>query len=118
MPGAIGIISIIICGIALSVAIDRMIQSPNDYKDKIVDELNKKGYTLVDIKIPGLFKTGPFPKFRVSFAPQTRIFGVSGERTLYRIVRYKNAIGITKQSWIRIEIMAFMLVRIKWIPEL
>lgn len=118
MPGTIGIISIIICGIVLSIAFDRIIQSPNDYKEKIVDELNKNGYTLVDIQIPEIFKTGPFPKFRVSFSPQTNIFGVSGERTRYRIVRYKNAIGITRQSWIRIEIMAFKIVRIKWIPEL
>jgi hypothetical protein len=104
--------------IAIVVTIDWAIQSPYDYKEKITQQLSEKGYQLIDISMPGIFKTGPFSKFQISFGPQTSFMGVSGEKTRYRIVKYKNQSGVIKQSWIRINVTAFVVVRIKWIPEL
>lgn len=104
--------------IAISVWAHWAWQSPEDYKQKIIKQLDENGYQLVDISVPGIFKTCPFPKFQISFGPQTKIMGVSGEKICYRIVKYKNQNGVIKQSWIRINVTALVVVRIKWIPEL
>jgi hypothetical protein len=94
-------------------------QSPLAFKNEIIEQLDESGYQLIDISIPGLLKTGPFPKFRIRLLPiQTEIMGVSGEQTFYRIVKYKNKSGVIKESWIRIDVTAFRVERIKWIPEL
>ncbi len=98
---------------------DRLLQSPNDYKDKIIANLEAKGYTLVDIRIPKIFQTSPFPKFEIKIQPiQTKVLGVSGEKTRFRIVRFKDKEGLLRESWIEIEIVAFMVSEIKWEPEL
>jgi len=112
------IICLIPIVLAISIWADWAWQSPEDYKEKIIKQLEEKGFQLVDISMPGIFKTGPFPKFQISFGPQTKIMGVSGEKTRYRIVKYKNQNGVIKQSWIRINVTAFVVIRIKWIPEL
>lgn len=113
---------LIICLIPIVLGIfvwaDWALQSPEDYKEKIIKQLDENGYQLVDILVPGIFKTGPFPKFQISFGPQTNIMGIRGEKTRYRIVKYKNQNGVIKESWIRINVSAFVVVRIKWIPEL
>jgi len=51
-------------------------QSPDDNKDEIVKELEKNNMELIDIKVPKLFDTGPFPKFQVSVGPQTQVMGI------------------------------------------
>jgi hypothetical protein len=43
---------------------------------------------------------------------------VSGEKTRFRIVRFKDKEGLLRESWIEIEIVAFMVSEIKWEPEL
>jgi hypothetical protein len=111
---------LIVCLIPIFIVISAVLrwkmQSPEAYKEKIIKQLDEKGYQLINISIPGLFKTGPFSKFRIILG-QDRLIGISGERTFYRIVKYKNQNGIIRQSWIRIDVNNFLVVRINWIPE-
>jgi hypothetical protein len=101
------------------ILLNRAFQSPNDYKGKIIEALESKGYTLENITIPKLFDTGPFKRFPIQFSfVQTKVLGVSGEKTRYRIVKYKDKNGLMKKSWIEINIVAFIVTSIKWRPDL
>ncbi len=93
-------------------------QSPDDNKEDILNELKSKGLELVEIKIPKLFDTGPFPKVQISFGPQTQVMGVRGEKSRYRIVKYKDKKGRQYESWLKIEIAAFVIVKMEWSPKL
>ncbi len=93
-------------------------QSADDNKDDITKELRKKKLELIEIKLPKLFETGPFPKFKISFGVQTEVMGVSGEKTRIRKVKYIDKKGATKESWVKIETTAFKIVKMEWLPEL
>ena len=111
----IGGVILIIGGMYLS----HMSQSTDQNIKEIVEDLNSKGLELIEVKVPRIFDTGPFPKFEISPAPvQTRVMGVSGEKTRYRIVTYKDKKGRVYESWLKIDITAFYLVKMKWSPIL
>jgi hypothetical protein len=93
-----------------------IIQSSDTFKIKILKHLNDKGYQLKEIIIPHESKTCPFPKIEI-YGSHTEIMGFNGEKTFYRIVKYKNKSGEIKESWIRININAFIFVKIDWIPK-
>ena len=96
-----------------------LVQRPGKYRQHIIKSLASKGYTLVSIKAPKPFQTGPFPKFEIKIQPiSTNAFGVSGEKTTYGIVTYKNESGVEKESWVKIETVAFRVDSIDWKPEL
>ena len=105
--------------IPLIIYLNHKSQSSDDNKEDILKELKSKGLELVDITIPKLFDTGPFPKFKVSIGPQTQVMGVrGGKSSRYRIVKYKDKKGREHESWLKIEITAFVVVNMEWSPKL
>ncbi|THD68032.1 hypothetical protein E7Z59_10320 [Robertkochia marina] len=94
------------------------IVSSEAVEEDIKKDLMKKGMKLVEIKTPKAFDTGPFPKFGISIGIQTNIAGFRGEKTRYRIVKYKDGKDQIKESWVKLEFVAFSLVSIKWSPEI
>ncbi len=117
MNTATVIITIIIL-IIIMFFLSHISQSTDDNRDDIIRELKSKKLELIEIKTPKLFETGPFPKFEISFGPQTKVMGVSGEKTHIRKVKYRDRKGNKKESWVKIEVTAFIIVEMEWIPEL
>jgi len=44
--------------------------------------------------------------------------GVRGEKSCYRIVKYKDKKGRVMEAWVKIETTAFVVVRMNWSPDL
>ena len=113
------ILPILFIPLALTLVLfyERLTQSATEFKDEIEADLHAKGFELVDIVMPKVLQKGPFPTFQFSVI-RKKILGVSGDRTRYRIVRYKNSIGLLNKSWVRIDIVSSGASKIKWMPEL
>jgi hypothetical protein len=44
--------------------------------------------------------------------------GERGEKSRYRIIKYKEKQGRQHESWLKIEITAFVIVKMEWSPKL
>ena len=111
-------LAVVIIIIPAYIYLNHLGQSPDDNKSDIEKALKKKGLKLIEIKVPKLFDTGPFPKIEFSIGPQTQVLGVRGEKSRYRIVKFENKKGMINEAWVKIEITAFVVVRMRWSPEL
>jgi len=81
--------------------------------------LEKHGFQLVSVTIPGVFDTGPFPKVSVKIGPvSTRLLGVLMSHFEHRFVRFKDPAGTEHEAWARMFIHLFGLQEIIWKPEL
>jgi hypothetical protein len=112
---------IIFFPIALVIAIlfDRIFQSPKDYRREIENDLTRSGYKLIDIQIPKLFETGPFPKFESKiYMFGERLGPINGDKTRFRIIKYRDQNGTEKSTWIKIELKNFKIFAITWSPSL
>jgi len=105
--------------IILGILFDRMVQSPNDYNKSIIKSLQEYDCELISVRIPKIFDTGPFPSISIQLQPiSTNIGGVKGEKTRYRIVTYKTPSGEIRESWVKIDIVAFQVFDMEWSPSI
>ncbi len=93
-------------------------ESTDNNNEDILRELEKRNLELIEVIEPKWSDTGPFPKFEINIGPQTQILGFRGEDTKIRLVKYRDAQGTPKESWVKIRTTAFVHVRMTWIPEL
>ena len=93
-------------------------ESTDNNNEDILRELDKRNLELIEVIVPKWTDTGPFPKFEFNIGPQTQILGIRGESTKIRLVKYNEAQGRPKESWVKIRTTAFVHVRMIWIPEL
>ena len=97
-------IIIIPIGIAISLYIAWITDSSKDFKDIVEVELKKKGFKLISLTYPGLFKVGPFKKIEVSFGkPKINDGAIQYEKTYYRIAEVKTLKNKTNKIWVKIE---------------
>ena len=113
---------IILClpvGLLVFLLFDHLTQSKNDYKERIEQDLKKHNCVFVDIELPGLFKSGPFPFVKLNmFRQRSGITFLKGFKTRYRIVTYKTSSGVLKKAWAKIEIKSFQVDDIEWRPSI
>ena len=97
----------------------RIVWRRRTYAKILRAHLEKHGFELVSVAIPGVFDTGPFPKISVKIGPvSTRLLGVLMSHFVHRIVRFKSPAGTEHEAWARMFIHLFGLQEIIWKPEL
>lgn len=108
-------------GIAISVVVLLFLavrRKRKDCRKWLEPVLAEHGLKYVSAEYPGLFKTGPFPKFEIRIAHiSVRIFGISGQYSLYRRVVFQDENGKLYELWACLEFEAFRLRRIRWRDE-
>lgn len=86
-----------------------------DYRGHLEPILESHGLRFVASRWPGFFRVGPFPKFEVEVGrPQSRVAGMSGEFTEYRIVTARDGEGRTYEVWAKLEFELFRLRSVQW----
>lgn len=93
-------------------------ESTDNKNEDILRELEKRNLELIEVIVPKWTDTGPFPKFEINIGIHTQFLGFRGESTKVRLVKYKDAHGTLKESWVKIRTTAFVHVRMTWVPEL
>jgi hypothetical protein len=120
MPGStstILFVAFIVGGIATSYFVYRS-RHRRDLREYLLPDLSKCGVELVASVYPGIFKVGPFPKFEVAFGrPQSRVGGIRGEYTEYRIVTVSDSQGRVHRLWAAVEFELFEFRRVRWRAE-
>ncbi|MEK6153987.1 hypothetical protein WIW50_12030 [Flavobacteriaceae bacterium 3-367] len=95
------------------------VNTKRDFKDVIEPLLNKKGFTYVSSKYPGVFRVGPFKKIEVTIGkPQINNGAVRYEKTFYRIVDLKTKNNKSRQTWAKIETSWFKETKVEFNPKL
>ena len=93
-------------------------ESTDNNNEDILRELDKRNLELIEVIVPKWTDTGPFPKFEINIGIHTQFLGFRGENTKIRLVKYKDAHGTLKESWVKIRTTAFAHVSMTWNPEL
>ena len=107
----------LIGGLAVQFIIARR-RHQKDHRQDLEPILAAHGLTFVSAKWPGMFKVGPFPKFEFKMAgPQSRMGGVRGEYTEYRIVTCQDSQGNKHLLWVQLEFELFQLTEVRWRVE-
>ena len=113
----IGIIgSFVVVGIAISMTVSRS-RHQADFSEYLAPILLECGVTFISAVYPGLFKTGPFPKFQVRGVPASSVNGVRGESCEYRIVTFSDSNGDIYRLWAAVEFEVFTFRRVRWRAE-
>ncbi len=107
----------IIMGIGASLFVHGR-RTSKDYREHIEPVLNAHGLEFKSSEYPGMFKVGPFPKFSVTAGrSQSRIGGIRGEYSQYRIVECSDSQGNSYKLWVLIEFEMFVVHSICWRVE-
>jgi hypothetical protein len=86
-----------------------------DHREHLEPVLAKHGYEYISSRWPGLFRTGPFPKFEIEVGvAQSHKMGVRGEYDTYRVVHVRDRDGNTFVLWACIVFEAFRVREIRW----
>jgi hypothetical protein len=110
----ISIAILVVAGLAVQVLIVWR-RHRKDYKEHLEPILESHGLRFVSARWPGFFKVGPFPKFETEVGrPQSRVGGVSGEFSEYRIVTFRDSDGRSHAVWACIEFEMFRLRKVRW----
>lgn len=88
-----------------------------DLREYLEPALQKCGVEFLSAAAPGLFRTGPFPKFEVEARPQSSIADIQGSYDEYRIVKFRDAAGRVQEIWAIVEFNNFHFSRIRWRAE-
>ncbi len=91
-----------------------------DYRHLLRERVEKKGYEILKASWPGFFRTGPFPKIRISKGPyvHTHLLGIRGEYEIYRLVRLRSKKGLESTHWVRMRFRAFRLHKVDFNPKI
>jgi hypothetical protein len=89
------------------------------FDDLIKPLLRKHDLTLMDIKYPGLFKVGPFPRFEISFGkPQINNGTIRYEKRYYRIMMVKTKANKELRVWVKIDTSWVKKTKFEFKPRL
>ncbi len=96
------------------------VRHTRSYRPLLTEELQKHGFEYLSEKSAPVFDTGPFkePKGFYLIKRRSKVMGIRGEWTTYRIVSYRDRSNYECESWVRLRYEAFRLVEIKWSPSL
>jgi len=113
--GACVVLAVLVASVALSHRRARPL-----HHDAVERELRQHGLTLVAIRVPRPFETGPFPLFpfrRGRF--WLNLPGISGWHCECRVVTFRSGKGDVYETWAMIEFWGIRgLARITWKPDL
>ena len=86
-----------------------------DFREHLEPILKSYGLRFVAARWTGFFKVGPFPKLEIEVGrPQSRVGGIRGEFSEYRIVTFQDSEGRTHEVWANLEFEMFRLRSIRW----
>tara|TARA_B100000809_G_C14858869_1_gene431108 strand:+ start:114 stop:488 length:375 start_codon:yes stop_codon:yes gene_type:complete len=112
-------ILIFISGAFFLVIVRYYIGKNKKFDDLIKPMLKKNDLKLIDIKYPGLFKVGPFPRFEISFGkPQINNGAIHYEKSYYRIMSVTTKTKEIVNVWVKIETSWFKKTKIEFKPSL
>lgn len=107
----VGIVIAIVVFVHISIFLKRQ---KKDYREHIDPFLRKLNLKFISSVYPGMFKTGPFPKFEIETgASYSRAGSVKGEHFECRIVTFSDN-SKTYQLWAMLEFVTFKLNKIRW----
>ncbi|MEM6852929.1 MAG: hypothetical protein AAF593_00805 [Planctomycetota bacterium] len=96
-----------------------LIRSRRSYRQPISQRVEAAGLTLIRVRVPRFWQTGPFPKIQFRVTPtQTRIGPVSGEFFAYRKLVVADGRGHEHDVWCCLSFTAFRLDGIEFRPPL
>jgi hypothetical protein len=77
--------------------------------------LKQHGFKFISAVYPGLFKVDPFPKIEFERGrPQSKVGGIRGEYSEYRIVSFSDSNGQVYSLWAVVEFEMFRFRRVRW----
>ena len=89
-----------------------------DYREHLEPILASHALQFVYARWPGFFKVGPFSKFEFEVGrPQSRVAGIRGEYSEYRIVTFLDSEGRTHEVWAQLAFEMFRFCEVKWRAE-
>lgn len=95
------------------------LRSRKPHTDRIIPEVEAAGLSYLSSRIPRLWESGPFPKFRVRVTFVDSQFGpLDGEYEAVRVVRVLDRRGQTHTVWVRLTFTAFALSNFESRPDL
>jgi hypothetical protein len=116
-PNIVAFAAFALVGVA-SVIFTSSRRRKRDLREYLEPPLQNCGVTYISAVYPGLFKTGPFPKFEVEVGrPQTSVNGTRGEFNEYRVVSFQDSNGRVHQLWALVEFEMFQAKRVRWRAE-
>jgi len=90
-----------------------------DFKHLIEPELRKYGMKYIKSEYPGIFKVGPFKKFKIELGkPQINNGTIQYERTYYRKITAETDQSKTIEIWAKIETGWFKDDAVEFNPKL
>jgi hypothetical protein len=107
---------VVVVGIAATLAVSRS-RHQDDLSEYLAPVLRECGVNFISAVYPGLFKTGPFPKFEVRIGPASTVNGVRGECSEYRIVTFSGSKQEVYRLWAVVEFEVFTFKRVRWRAE-
>lgn len=84
------------------------------FKEDIIKALENKNCHLIKIKRSDSFQENPFKEISIKIAPQIKIGGINGSKVYYRIIVYRDSEDNIKQSWVKLDVEAFVVVKLEW----
>jgi hypothetical protein len=110
----IGIGILVVIGLAFYFVITWR-RHQKDFRGHLEPILKSYGLRFVAARWPGFFKVGPFPKLEIEVGrPQSRVGGIRGEFSEYRIVTFQDSEDQTHEVWANLEYEMFRLCSIRW----
>lgn len=103
----------------LSVLLVWFYRQTRSYKTLLNQDLQEHGLEYVSEKTPAIFDTGPFREPKgFHLAKTSKVMGIRGEWTTYRIVSYRDGEQKEYEAWVKFRYEFFRLVEMKWNPAL
>ena len=93
--------------------------SSKDFSKLIQVELTKKNMKLISSNYPGIFKVGPFEKFKVSVGkPLINDGAIQYEKSYIRLVKLETSTNKEHEVWVKINTHWFKETKIEFRPQL
>jgi len=95
------------------------LDSSKDFSELVQVELRKNNMKLISLKYPGIFKVGPFEKFKISVGkPLINDGAIQYDKSYIRLVKLQTNTNKTHEVWVKIKTHWFKETKVEFRPEL